>query len=302
MVMVRRFLPRKLKGPAPIIVGSLMLILSYQNFSPHDAQMKPIIQTEKLLPEFSPRHERKLSNEVNEGSENQAENTQSYRDLQNSNLISLNAIPKDRKSNHFDIRDYAPNRPDHVAFNEDPFRAPEMRPTENAQPRMIDAGSAWLDREVRPLVKPLEEEWLNKVNGQLRGLFGSFKPVDGEDWPEPGQDGSSSPRGPASVPGAFPGMPDIPGMPDFQGVPGSESGDNSEDDYLSLKTITPEEVKLTKANEVTFSFKHGTSISCEISSGQSKLRLLRPVSRSSSFDISHESAENRNSVGFRLSW
>lgn len=225
-----------------------------------------------------------------------AATAETFKELQKSNLISLQALTDVSQSEQYDIREFAPSRPLHVAFNEDPFRAPEIHSS-----RLSDVGTVWLEREIRPLVQPLEEEWLGHVNGRLRGIFGSFKPVDGEDWPEPGDEDGSKSRGPASEPGAFPGMPAIPGIPDFPGAPtGGE--ENSGDDYLSLKTITPEGVKLTKANEVTIGFKHGTLVSCEVSSGQSKFKLSKPVSRSSSFDISHESADNRNSVGFRLSW
>ncbi|MDZ4084420.1 MAG: hypothetical protein U1E10_15860 [Bdellovibrionales bacterium] len=296
--MIRRLyfgLRRKLKGPAPILAGSLVLILAYQNFSHHTPP-----KSHDLIPAFQNRHEQKVpAHAINVEPpipSNQIAPGETYKALQNSNLLSLHAVPESSKSNHFDIREYAPSRPVHVAFNEDPFRAPEIHSN-----RMNDVGSVWLEREMRPLVKPLEDQWLNQVNGQLRGLFGAFKPVDDEDWPEPGQEDDSGTRGPASDPGAFPGMPQIPGMPSFQGAPEGES-DQSTDDYLSLKTLAPEDVKLTKANEVTIGFKHGTMVSCEIGSGQSKVRLSRPVSRSSSFDISHESAENRNSVGFRLSW
>lgn len=304
--MIRRLFlrfQRKLKGPAPILAGSLILILAYQNFSHHTAPT-----AHDLIPAFQKRHEQNTpaqleavdrstsSDHVSGQVTGKAFGSETYKDLQNSNLLSLHAIPEDRKSNQFDIRDYAPNRPAHVAFNEDPFRAPEVHSN-----RMSDVGAVWLEREMRPLVKPLEDQWLNQVNGRLRGLFGSFKPVDSEDWPEPGQEDEAGSRGPASEPGAFPGMPHIPGMPNIQGAPEGDS-DQSTDDYLSLKTLQPEDVKLTKANEVTIGFKHGTMVSCEIGSGQSKVRLSRPVSRSSSFDISHESAENRNSVGFRLSW
>lgn len=290
MVRRLRLLIRTLKGPAPIIVGSLVLVLAYQNFSPHEPQSSLVDRTETVFPDLNRHTERQVVTGGNSNSERHRAMNESYRQLQKSNLLSLHIVPEDQKLNRFDIREYAPNRPDHVAFNEGPFRAPEIRPTENSHHRISDAGAVWLEREVKPFLKPLEDEWLEKVNGQLRGLFGSFKPVEGEDWPAPGQEGETSPLDPTTAPKLLPGMPDSPDIED------------SKDDFLSLKTVTPEEVKLTKANEVTVAFKHGTLVSCEINSGQRKVRLSRPVSRSSSFDVSHESAENRNSIGFSLSW
>jgi hypothetical protein len=288
---------RKLNGPMPYLLGSFFLILAYQNFSyhnpaHHNPKLNPAKRPETLIPRFQPQGptDDRIADEMGSA------RAETLKELQNSNLISLHALANEGQSDHFDIREFAPSRPVHVAFNEDPFRAPEVHSN-----RISDVGTVWLEREIRPLVKQLEDEWLGQVNGRLRGIFGSFKPVDGEDWPEPGEENGSKSRGPASEPGAFPGMPSIPGMPDFPGAPTSGE-DGSGDDYLSLKTITPEEVKLTKANEVTIGFKHGTLVSCEVGSGQSKFKLSRPVSRSSSFDISHESADNRNSIGFRLSW
>lgn len=281
----------------PFLVISLVLILAYQNFSHHspahhNPKPNPANHAEALIPRF----QSKDPTDDRTAEETRAAKAETFKELQNSNLVSLHILADENQSDQFDIREFAPSRPVHIAFNEDPFRAPEVHSN-----RLNDVGTVWLEREIRPLIKPLEDEWLGQVNGRLRGIFGSFKPVDGEDWPEPGEEDGSKPRGPASDPGAFPGMPSIPGMPDFPGAP-SGGDDNSGDDYLSLKTITPKEIKLTKANEVTIGFKHGTLVSCEIGSGQSKLKLTRPVSRTSSLDISHDSADNRNSVGFRLSW
>jgi hypothetical protein len=297
MVRLLKTIKRKLKGPMPFLLGSFVLILAYQNFSHHtpprhSRQLNPTKRAEELFPRFQPQG----PTVDRTADEMRATKAETFKELQNSNLISLHALADVSPSDQFDIREFAPSRPVHVAFNEDPFRAPEVHSN-----RINDVGTVWLEREIRPLVKPLEDEWLGQVNRRLRGIFGSFKPVDSEDWPEPGEEDGSKSRGPASEPGAFPGMPSIPGMPDFPGAPTSGE-DGSGDAYLSLKVITPEEVKLTKANEVTIGFKHGTLVSCEVGSGQSKFKLSRPVSRSSSFDISHDSADNRNSVGFRLSW
>lgn len=298
--LTRSFIKPTLNGPGPIVVGCLVLILAYQNFSTYEPATNPINRNKILLQRLSPQpasetHSNDKRTTESGLLEGHSGDTDSYKNLQSSDLLSLHALPRSDRLDHFDIREYAPNRPRNIPANEEILRAPEVH-----SHRLSDVGTVLLEREVRPLMKPLEDEWLIQVNSRLRTLFGAFKPVDGEDWPETSDDdGTSKQRGPASEPGAFPGMPMIPGIPDFPEAPTSE---DATDDYFSLKTITPEEVKLTKANEVTFGFKRGTLLSCELGSGHSKFRLSRPVSRTSSLDLSYESAENRNSVGFRLSW
>lgn len=284
----------RFKGPAPFLVIALFLILAYQNFSLVKKTNGNQVSSENLNPRFHQPHIQE-SFEQSEFSKDQAvplEETH-HLPLQSLGLLSQRA----KQEGNFDIREFAPLRPNHVAFNEDPFRAPNVH-----TPNMNDVGSVWLEREMRPLVKPIEDEWLRQVNGRLRHFVGTFKPVDGEDWPESGGDEDSPSRGPASDPSSFPGMPNIPGLPDYQGTPDSGEAQPSGQDYFSWNAIAPEDVKLTKANEVTIAFRHGTNVSCEINSSQNKFRLSRPISRSSSLDFSHESAENRNSVGFRLSW
>ncbi len=299
MLRLPQIVTKKLRGPAPVLLFSLVLMVAFQNFSPlnQPTPNSAVVSHERVAPESQPLTPKFAHDFTSTSNQIIAIRSKtSFGETDSPKLVSLNEVQNASApgSRAFDIRVHAPGRP--AQFDRpDPFRAPEVHSYQ-----VGDVGTVWLEREVRPIVKPLEDEWLREVNGRLRGLVGTFKPVESEEWPEPG-DEEGQKRGPASEPGGFPGMPSFPGMPDLNGSPSGESDQTSED-HFSLNSFAPEDVKLTKANELTIGFKHGTNVSCEVGSGQSKFRLSRPFSRSSSIDISHESAENRNSVGFRLSW
>lgn len=191
-----------------------------------------------------------------------------------------------------DIRDLAPTRPDGYFDRAHVLTAPSHATSPES------AASQWLERESRPLLAPIEKEWMLTVNRRLDRFF-KFEPVKSEDWPESSDDtgpgrGDDGSRGPASD--APPGMPKMPTRPD-----GSPDVDAFTDQF-SFHDLVPHQVRLTKANEVTLGFGHGTDLSCELQNGQSTIVLSRAVSANTSLNLSHNSGENKNSMHFSLSW
>lgn len=256
--------------PFALLAAAGVLILAFQNFS--------YVPLEPLKPRRVEQHLAKIQ-------------TQSH--------YALNI--EDTHSRGFDIRDLAPSFRDtssaplnqnlissHASTNESHTKTADMK----------SVGQQLFEREFRPSLRPLEKEWVGRVNRYLAG----FVPVDGEDWPETGsgeEGADGSDRAPAGQP-AFPGLP-----AGFPGLPGSSSEDDATDDSgggFSWKTYRPQNIRLTKANEISVAFAHQTSLSCEIGSGGSKFRVSRPLSATSSIDFHHETEHSRNSLGFNLSW
>lgn len=199
----------------------------------------------------------------------------------------------------YDIREFAPKF--HGSFaNPSPFATGQIS-SHAALPERSDlkaVGQQLLEQELRPTLRPLETEWVGRVNRYLAG----FVPVDGEDWPDAGgseQNGDDSDRAPAGQP-SLPGLP--PGFPGLPGSSGGEGEDQGDSGAFSWKTYRPRDIRLTKANEISLGFAHQTRLSCEVGSAGSKIRVSRPLSSTSSIDFNHETQDSRNSVGFKLSW
>lgn len=201
------------------------------------------------------------------------------------------SVPEKSPEGQIDIRDLAPLRPDGFMNQRHVLQAPDQGDS------MTSVGTKWLERETRPLIAPLEKEWMLAVNSRLNRFF-RFEPVKSEDWPEPGQD--ETPGGGDRAPASEDGLPNFPKMrtlPD-----GSLDPDSFKDFMPQPGAYIPRNIRLTKANELTLEFTEGTDLACEFGSETSKFKLTRPLSANSSLNLSHETGENKNSMHFSLSW
>lgn len=203
----------------------------------------------------------------------------------------------------FDIRELAPQfEGGHfLGANSNPISNSNSPVSGNAD--LSQVGQRLFESEVRPTLRPIEDAWVGRINDYLDRQFSSkragFVPIDGEDWPESGGDEQQGQdRGPASAP-SLPGLP--AGFPGLPGLP-EEGGQEDESDAFSWRTYRPRDVRMTKANEISVAFAHETRLSYEIGSHGGKLRVSRPISPNSSIDLNHESQDNKNSLGFKLSW
>lgn len=177
----------------------------------------------------------------------------------------------------FDIREVAPRRP--ASLDE-----PQLALPQGGQD-LESVGRDWAGRQAEIITGGAEKRLLASVNRRIDKWM-KFEPVEGEPWPEPGDEGGATSPGSDSGDG---GLPGIPGLPS---VPGTE-------DMFGLR---PTSLRMASVNKFEVGLADKTQISCSIESGNVKVDLSRPLTDRLDFDVRHESGQQSNSVHLRYDW
>lgn len=270
------------------------IIISFQNFSFHSSSRNP------AAPPIDPSLRRLLPTNAPLGS---ASDGQVSEPGESELRLLPTHLPHQSNSSEtdqaeFDIRDSAPHRPDRF----EQFAPDQQRPQWEAPAQVSSAagaGTSWAEREMRPLLAPYEQKWVASVNRRLDRMF-RFTPVKGEAWPDsgdeeaqrhqPGPAGAEDDEGDGQRYPASPGIPGLPATP-----PGSA-------DLFSWRSFQPRDLRMTKANELTLGFSAGSNLSYQVDARQSVIRYTRPVTSTTSVNLSHETAEKRNSLNLNIAW
>lgn len=263
------------------------MIVSFQNFS------YPQRHRQAVAPEFAPflPHLPHVDPTDDSKAAQHEQRPNTRRSLQ-----ELSLQPRSLASDVTDIRLAAPERP--AGFGDTVGISPARRlSAPDGADSAGSAGAKWVEREMRPLLAPYEQQWVAGVNKRLNRIF-RFEEVNGDDWPQDGEsrprsgggEGDEGDRDPAS-----PRMPRIPGMPQ---LPAGDDGN----DFLSWRTFKPSDLRMTKANELTLGFSTGARMSYEVDSRQSIIKLTKPMSPTTTVDVSHESAGQKNALHLNITW
>lgn len=266
--------------------GAIM-ILCFQNFSRHSESSKQsrpnpaehrFDELKSFRPHFQFRFEKPLADSVEglsdesaNGSTNSVAGPDAVRVAVATSGFNLNKSAV----YHRDFRAVAPLRPDEfqtiamgTAFR---LRAPDV---DSSRGDPSNIGSAWAERELRPYVSEYETRFVSGVNRHLDEIF---QPDENE--PETESTGVTK-------------------------MPRLQAGPTERLNLLSrtVASFRPKQFRLTKANEVTLSLQNQTALSCTVDGQNSHFSLARPVGSNSSFGISHDTSEKKNSVNFTISW
>ncbi len=221
------------------------------------------------------------------------------RDHQSDRDLILN-LQSQKLYNGFDIRDMAPQIGAEAKTLSLADRAKsDWRGPRLSAPDLNLAGSLLFEQSLRPSLRPIEDEWVGKANRYLAGFF----PVESDEWPtsETDLDESSGPRSqsPDGLEHPFPEL-----SPAFPGLPSNpdDRAEQPEAGAFSWKTYRPRNIRFLRANEIAMGFSSGAQLSCEIGPGGSRFRLSRPMTTSTSIDLHHDTHDNRNSMGLKVSW
>lgn len=177
-----------------------------------------------------------------------------------------------------DIRDLAPEKPSMT--DNSLLTAPTSG---------NDLGSVsrdWMERQGKSLAGGADERLLASINRKIERWM-RFEPVNGESWPEPGDDSSGS-KGEGSDDGGD-SAPSTPGMPSF---PGGE-------DMFGLK---PTSVRLANLNQLELGFRNRSHLSCQVNGSNVQLDLSRPLSERMDVNLRHDSGQQSNSVLLKYNW
>ena len=248
---------RQLCRPITMIASfAALLIVSYQNFS---------IPTQKLMPEKPKRIYRVAS-----------------LDPEYTHRFSQVA---DRGSS-FDIRSFAPDKPQkfedaatHSEFSI--LKAPEM-----SGGTMTDVGGRFVESATRPMVAPLEQEFVAKVNRFFR-----WEEIE-DDEPDPYQDTKDEDKKKDA------GGSDPSSLFEELFKPQQPGGGNSQ----GSTTFKPKQFRLSKANEVCLDFHGGSRLSYEVGQGSGVLKLNNEISQNTRLEWQVDPAQQRNSLNLDFSW
>lgn len=288
-------------APFAILGLAGLLILAFQNFSHVPMNQNRATAPDATASEFRSREETSPIESTSIQPQRLSHHLGKIRD-------QSRIIGETRDQQGIDIRDLAPQHrgqpissyPAFPPISSHAFAYADARYDTAPGADMKNAGQKIFEQELRPNLRPLEQEWVGRVNRYLAG----FVPIESEDWPtsgssqdESGSDGGD--RAPAGSP-AFPGLP--AGFPGLPGSPGDTDDQDDSSGAFSWKTYRIQKIQLTKANEISLAFAHQTKLSCEVGSGGTRFRVTRPLSSTSSIDFHHETKDSRNSLGLNISW
>lgn len=173
-----------------------------------------------------------------------------------------------------DIREWAPEKP---TGTDEPSLA---SPTSGDDLDSISRD--WLSKQSQLMTGGAEQRLIASVNKRLERWM-KFEPVQGEPWPEPGDDSSSSDD--SSESGEGTASPQAPQDPN---------------DIFS--SLTPTSIRLLSANKIEVNFASRTHLSCMVNGGQLELDLNQPITGNFGVDLRHRSGAQANSVHLNYSW
>jgi hypothetical protein len=236
-----------------ILSLTALLIVSYQNFS---------IPTDRLIPEKPKRDYRVASLDP--------EYTHRFSQLAD-------------RSSSFDIRSFAPDKPEnfedaatHSDFSN--LRAPEMNVG-----TMSDVGERFVESATRPMVAPIEQELVAKVNRFFR-----WEEIE-DDEPDPYQDTKEEEK--KKDPGD-------PGALFEELFKPQQPGGNSQ----GSSSFKPKQFRLSKANEVCLDFHGGSRLSYEVGQRSGVLKLNNEISQNTRLEWQVNPSEQKNSLNLDFSW
>jgi hypothetical protein len=166
-----------------------------------------------------------------------------------------------------DIRDLAPAR--------------ELKPGRNslAVPQsgsdLGSVGQDWMRRQADLMTGGAEQRLLGTINRKVNRLL-KFEEVEGEPWPEPGDDGTGSPLQPSDP---------------------TEAEDGNE--FFGFK---PRSVRMATANRLEVGLHNRSNVSCEVRGSAIQLDVSRPLGRNLDVNLRHDSSGNANTLRLHYNW
>ena len=183
-----------------------------------------------------------------------------------------------------DIREFAPRRP--ANFGQPTIAMPDS----GRDPGTI--GLNWLGKQTDLMTDGADQRMLLDMNKQLNRIT-KFTPVEGEPWPEPGNDDGKV-RDPSSV------LPNIDGTDDG-------TNDQSADPKLKKSSqdsfaLTPKSVHFSQLNRFEMKFATATQLSCLVGNGGVELDLQRPINPRMDVGLRHQTSTQASTLHMQYNW
>jgi hypothetical protein len=146
---------------------------------------------------------------------------------------------------------------------------------------------SWITNQTHLLTGGADQKMLDDLNKRLNRWV-KFEPVEGEPWPEPGDDSSDNGPNSGSAPGGS-GDDDGTPKPDMSGL-------------QDLFSMAPKSIRFSQVNRFQLDFKNQSRMSCLITGGGVKLDLSRPIGNRVDVGVAHDMAAKSSTVHLQYNW